>query len=125
MKNSFFSIALTGIWITISEFLRNEILLKDYWANHYDSLGLKFETLPVNGLLWTIWSFLFAFLIHSLLRKFSRIETLYIAWIFAFLMMWITIFNLQILPLKILLFAVPLSVFEIWVSIVLVEKLKK
>lgn len=110
-------ILLSGLWITTSEFVRNELLFKSYWVEHYESLGLEFVTKPVNGIIWTIWSFLFAALIFVLLKKFSIKETLLIAWSIGFVLMWLVSYNLQVLPLQLLIFAVPLSMLEVGVAI--------
>ena len=123
MKKRIIAIFLAGIWITASEFIRNEILFKAYWTEHYNNIGLLFKTLPLNGILWTIWSFILAFLIQKIRSNFSRFETLVIGWTFSFLLMWITLFNLQVLPVKLLLFAFPLSFVEIIVSIWIIDRL--
>jgi hypothetical protein len=123
MKKTILAIFLSGLWINISEFVRNEFALKHYWIEHFNSLGLKFETLPANGILWVIWSFLLSYVIFELLQKFSLKKVVFLAWLLAFLMMWIVIFNLQILPLGILVFAVPLSVLEVFIAAVIIKKI--
>jgi hypothetical protein len=125
MKKAILPIALAGIWITASEFVRNEFLFKRYWVDHFDSLGLRFTTHPLNGVLWMIWSFLLAYAIFRLLQKFSFRETLCLAWLPAFVMMWITIFNLQVLPPKLLWPAVPLSLIEVAVAGAIIQKIRK
>ncbi len=123
------AVLLAGAWITLSEFIRNEFLLKSYWTDHYNTLSLTFETLPLNGVLWFIWSLIFAFIVMKLLQNNSLKETLIISWLAAFVMMWITIYNLQVLPLPLLLFAVPWSILEVLIAIIIVqticEKLKR
>jgi hypothetical protein len=47
-----FSVILAGLWISASEFFRNEILLKSIWVRHYHSLGLTFPSAPLNGAAW-------------------------------------------------------------------------
>jgi hypothetical protein len=115
-------ILLAGIWITLSEFFRNEIILKNFWIDHYGNLNLKFETLPINGILWTVWSFLLAIFIFKLSQKFSKFETIMITWLVSFLMMWITLYNLQVFPISILSIAIPLSIFEVYLSYVIVKR---
>jgi hypothetical protein len=105
------------------EFVRNEFLLKHYWTNHFESLGLTFETLPINGMLWTVWSMFLAYMIFKLLQKFSFKETAALSWLTAFVMMWITSYNLQVLPISLLLFAVPLSLLEVAVAVFLIKKI--
>lgn len=125
MKTKFLSITIAGIWITISEFIRNEFLFKNYWTDHFTSIGLKFETLPVNGILWLIWSFALAFLIFKLLQKFSMKETIFLSWLTAFFMMWMTLYNLQTLPLKLLILAIPLSCLEILIAGLIIVRVSK
>lgn len=122
MKKMTLSIVLAGIWITFSEFIRNEFLFKSYWASHFGSIGLRFETLPINGVLWMIWSFMLAYVIFKLLQKFSLKETILLSWLSAFVMMWITAHNLQVLPVRLLYIAIPLSLLEIFIAIVIIKR---
>lgn len=124
MKRTILSVFMAGIWITGSEFIRNEWLFKGHWVNHFQSLGLKFETLPFNGALWVVWSFILAFLIFKLIQNFSFFMTMVTAWLAAYVMMWITIYNLQVFPLGILIYAVPLSMLEVIVAGIIINKLK-
>jgi len=119
-----FAVVAAGIWIIISEFLRNEVLFKSYWMEHFRGLGLSFETLPINGVFWSLWSFGQAYLILRLLEKFSFPDTVLLAWLVCFPMMWLVLFNLQVLPVALLLFAVPLSLFEVVVAGWIVVKMK-
>lgn len=116
MKKKLFAILVSGLWIAVSEFLRNEVFLKSLWVSHYDFLSLEFKTTPSNGMLWAVWSFLLASLLFSLLEDINFKKALTVSWIFSFVMMWIVVFNLQVLPLSLLLIAVPLSALEIWVA---------
>lgn len=125
LKKTILPVAIAGIWITLSEFIRNEFLFKSYWTGHFSSLGLKFETLPINGILWMIWSFALAYLVFKLLQKFSFGETILLAWLSSFVMMWITVYNLQVLPLNLLIFAVPLSLIEIVIAGFIIRKMQK
>lgn len=125
MRKTLLSVFAAGIWITLSEFIRNEFLFKSYWQEHYQALGLRFETLPVNGMLWMVWSFLLAYVIYQLLAKFTYIKALLLSWLTVFVMMWLTIYNLQVLPLRLLLFAIPLSLFEIWLAAVIIRQFRR
>lgn len=125
IRKDIFPVIISGIWITISEFLRNEFIFKSYWINHFSSLGLVFKTLPLNGILWMVWGFSLSCVLYRLLQKFSFKEAILLSWIPAFFMMWITIYNLQVLPLELLLFAVPLSLVEIFVAGIIIRKIRK
>ena len=106
------ALLLTGIWVNASEFVRNEVLLKTYWVDHYQSLGMTFPSEPKNGMIWIAWGFLFAAAIYVISRKFNVIQTAFITWFMAFVMMWIVTLNLNILPGAIIIYAVPLSLLE-------------
>jgi hypothetical protein len=116
MKKIIFQVGLSGIWIAVSEFVRNEMIFKHLWVQHYNELGIVFKTEPLNGFIWILWSFIVAFLIQRLNTKFSTFETLALTWVVAFLLMWFVIGNLDVLPPTLLLFAVPLSVLEIVIA---------
>lgn len=124
MKKRFLPVAAAGLWITLSEFVRNEFLFRQYWVDHFASLGLTFATLPVNGMLWMIWSVMLAFLIFRLLDRFSFGETLLLSWVAAFAMMWITVFNLQVLPVGLLLAAIPLSLLEVTLAALIIKRMR-
>jgi len=111
-RNTILPILLAFAWISLSEFARNEFLLKSYWVEHYESMGLTFPSEPVNGIVWGLWSLLFAVAIYLLSRRFSLWDTTLLAWLMAFVMMWTAIGNLGVLPFRLLWFAVPLSLLE-------------
>ncbi len=121
MKRPFLAVVLAGIWITFSEFIRNELLFKSYWVDHYRALDLEFNTFLINGIFWLLWSFILAYIIFTFLKRFSFWRSLLTAWLAAFVMMWLALYNLQVLPLKLLLFAVPLSLLEVLVAGLLIR----
>ncbi len=123
IKDSILPIFLAALWISISEFLRNELLLKSYWIEHYQEMGLIFPAEPVNGAIWGLWSLLFSILIYILLKRFSLIQTIITAWLAGFLLMWIVTGNLGVLPFKILYAAIPLSLFEIFLAALIIRRL--
>ncbi|NMD06989.1 MAG: hypothetical protein GYA66_03315 [Phyllobacteriaceae bacterium] len=116
-------LAAAAVWITASEFLRNEILFKSYWTGHFSGLGLQFATTPVNGALWVAWSVSLALVLQQLLGRFSVRSAVALAWLAAFPMMWFALFNLQVLPVSLLAFAVPLSLLEVVVAAFIIRKL--
>lgn len=116
-------ILLATIWISISEFVRNEFLLKTYWVNHYESLGLIFPSEPINGAVWGVWSLFFAIAIYLISRKFSMLQTTFIAWLVGFALMWVVVGNMGVLPFKILYYAFPLSILEAFLATFIIVKL--
>ncbi len=115
-------IVAATIWISGFEFLRNQVLLLHYWTDHYASLGLTFSTKPLNGMIWGIWSLVFAMIIYVLSRRFSLRETFVLGWTIGFVLMWLVIGNLGVLPTKLLIFAIPMSMLEVYVAQVLIAR---
>jgi hypothetical protein len=116
-------VALATIWIAASEFVRNELLFKSYWTDHYSKLGLVFPSQPVNGVLWCIWSFLFAVAIYVISRKFPLVQTALLSWFVGFVLLWVVTGNLGVLPYGLLIFAVPLSLLESFLAAYIIRKL--
>ena len=124
IKKTILPILIATIWISISEFVRNEFLLKSYWTNHYESMGLNFPSDPINGAIWGIWSLCFAICIYIFAKKFTLIQTTFISWFVGFVFMWLVIGNLNVLPLGILPFAIPLSILEAFLASLIFKRVK-
>jgi hypothetical protein len=122
MKKAVLPILLATIWISISEFVRNEFLLKSYWINHYDNLGLAFPSNPVNGAIWGIWSLCFAIAIYIVSTKFTLLQTTILSWFVGFVFMWLVVGNLGVLPYSILPFAIPLSIVEAFLATLIIKQ---
>lgn len=65
MKRDILALGIASIWITASEFVRDEFLFKIYWIAHFEVLGLIFQTLLINGLIWIPRSISLAYLSYS------------------------------------------------------------
>jgi hypothetical protein len=124
-RNTALPIFLAGGWISLSEFLRNELIAKTYWVEHYQSLGLTFPSEPINGAFWILWSLLFAAAVFMLSQRFSLLETTLLAWYVGFILMWVVVWNLNVLPLDLLLIAVPLSLLESFLAAWIIHKLSR
>lgn len=124
MKSAIAVIAAAA-WISVSEFLRNNVLLLHYWVDHYHQLGLTFPTEPANGALWGLWSVLFAIAIYIISKRFGLIETALLSWFVAFVLMWVVIGNMLVLPIGILIYAVPLSLLETFIATLIIKSIGK
>jgi hypothetical protein len=118
-------ILLATIWISISEFVRNQLLFKSCWVEHYQDLGFVFPAEPINGAMWGVWSMLFAIVIFILAKKFKFWQTTFLSWFIGFVLMWVVIGNLGVLPYKLLVYAVPLSFLEVLVAVFIIMKFRK
>ena len=123
LKNTVLPILLTGLWINISEIVRWGLVIKSHWVNHYQSMNLVFPTEPVNGIIWLIWGFLFAVIVFILSKKFNLIQTTLLSWFVVFVMLWVVLWNINILPRVILWIVVPLSLLEAFISALICKRL--
>jgi hypothetical protein len=110
-------------WIGGTLFLRNELLLKKYWVDHYARLGLTFPDAPVNGAVWLVWSLLFAVAIVIFSRKYTLVNTALLSWFSGFVLVEIVVANMGVLPYAILPYAIPLSLIEVFGAAALAKKL--
>jgi len=125
LKQTILPVLLAAIWISISEFVRNEFIVKSYWLSHYQSLGLTFPEQPVNNAVWGIWSLLMAIAIFVIYKKFSLIQTVILFWFTGFVIMWMVVGNLGVLPFGLLFYTVPLSLLEVFIATWIIKKLAK
>ena len=106
------AVVVAGVWVGLCEFLRNQFVLVSQWQSHYRGMGLEFPSKPVNGMMWMVWSFLLAGTAFAISRRFGLWQTTLIAWVMGYVMMWVVIWNLSVLPVGILPVAVPFSFVE-------------
>ena len=125
LKNVILPVLLATIWISISEFIRNQLLFKSYWVEHYQAMGLTFPAEPINGAMWGVWSLLFAIAIFILAKKFTFWETTFFSWVIGFVLMWVVIGNLGVLPYRLLVYAVPLSLLEAFLAVWIIKQFQK
>ena len=125
MKKILLATLASGLWIIASEFLRNEVLLKQYWLNKYAELAQPFPSAPINNALWALWAFLLASNITFFVRKLTFTGALLASWTLAFLMMWVVIWNLNVLPQGLLCTAAPWSIGEVAVAILITKKIMR
>jgi hypothetical protein len=123
LKKTVLPVFLATFWIAVSDFVRNEFLLKSYWTGHYAKLGLVFPSEPINGALWGVWSLLFALAIYIISKRFTILQTAALSWFVGFVFMWVVIGNLGVLPHGLLVFAIPLSLLESLVAAYIIKKL--
>lgn len=111
------------VWISLNEFVRNQLVLIDHWTEHYASMGLVFPGEPINGAVWGLWSLCFATAIFFLARRSGLLETSALAWGVGFVLMWLVVGNMAVLPFSILPYAIPWSLAEAFGAAWIVKKL--
>jgi hypothetical protein len=121
IKKAILPVILATVWISISEFARNEFIVKSYWIKHYQDLGLQFPSESINGAVWGIWSLLFAVAVFIIAKKFTIMQTTFLSWFVAFAMMWVAIGNLGVLPYGLLFYAIPLSILESFIATLIIR----
>lgn len=72
LRYTILPVFVAGIWVNASEFVRNEIIAKPYWVEHYTKMGLAFPSRPVNAVVWMAWGFSFAVLAPNSKSKIKR-----------------------------------------------------
>ena len=122
-KKTILPILLTGFWINIFETIRWEFLIKSYWVEHYQNLNLVFPLDFLNNITWMIWGFLFAIAVFILSKKFNLLQTTLLSWFMIFVMLWLVLWNIDILPIGILWVVIPLSLFEVFISALICKNL--
>ena len=75
--------------------------------------------------MWGIWSMCFAIAIYLISRKFSLVQTTLISWFSGFVLMWMVLGNMGVLPVKIMYMAIPLSLLEVFLATFIIVKLSK
>lgn len=88
-------------------------------------MGLEFPSKPINGAVWGLWAIIFSILIYVITKKFTPMQTFALCWTLGFVLMWLVIGNLGVLPYKILLLAVPMSMIEVAVAILIIKRTNK
>lgn len=124
-KTVYLPVLLATIWISLSEFVRNQYILSSLWTKHYKELGLTFPSGPVTGAGWGVWSLMFAISIFVIAKKFTLWETSFLSWFTGIAMMWLVLGNLAVLPHMLMLYALPLSILESFIAALIVKKFQK
>jgi len=99
------------------------LILEGYWIEKYQSMNLVFPTGLINNITWMIWGFLLATTIFILSKKFNLLQTTFLAWFVAFIMMWVIVWNVGVLPTGMLLFNIPNSLFVTFIGTLICKKL--
>jgi len=122
-KKSILPILLTGIWLNVSGTIRWIFLIEPYWIEKYKELNLIYQSDLINNIVWMIWGFFFAFIIYVLSKKFKLMQTTLLSWLAIYVMMWMVVWNVGVLPVKMLWINIPLSFIDAYVGALICRKL--
>ena len=125
MKKPLLAILAAWIWMNVNEFVRNELVVKHLWVEGFDAIGLGFPSSPVNGAVWGLWALIFIAMLSWLCTRFSVLESCLIAWFTGFVLMWIALWNMGVLPENIIYWAVPWSFIEVYVAAFICARIMK
>jgi hypothetical protein len=121
-KRTILPVLLVGIWINISETVKWLLILKSFWVEHYQNINLIFPDGPINGMVWMIWGFFLAITIFIFSKKFNLLQTTFLAWFVVFVMLWVLLWNIDMLPVSLLWYNVPLSLLEVFVGALICKR---
>jgi len=125
LKKTILPILIAGIWINISETLRWIFLVKPYWLEHHQNLGIVLPEEPVNMVIWMIWGFIFAAVIFIFSRKFNLWQTTFLSWFLLLPLLWIVLWNMGLLPEGIVLIAGPLGLIEAFIAALICQNMSR
>ena len=125
VRQTIVPVILAALWISASEFFRNELLLQRFWHDQYAAMGLDFPNDPMNGMVWGIWSLGLAIGLQTVLRKFEFWQAVALTWFMGFVLMWLVTGNMAVLPFGILVYAIPLSIIEVAVAALIIRRMPR
>ena len=123
LKKTILPMLLTGIWINTSITIGWILILESYWIDKYQSLNLVFPTGLINNIAWMIWGFMLAIIIFIISKKFSPVQTTFLAWFVSFIMPWTMIWTIGVLPTGMLLFNIPNTLFVTYIGALICKRL--
>jgi hypothetical protein len=115
-RNAIWQILFVSLWINIFETLRWMLFAKPDIDMHFKAANLVLPNEPINNLLWLIWGIIIAVMIFIVSKKFKVLQTTFIVWITVYVMHWIALWNMAVLPINILWLAVPLTFINVLVG---------
>ena len=115
-QKAIWQILLVSLWINIFETLRWILFAKPDIDMHFKAANLVLPNEPINNLLWLIWGIIIAVMIFIVSKKFKVLQTTFIVWITVYVMHWIALWNMAVLPINILWLAVPLTFINVLVG---------
>lgn len=124
-KTAIWQIIIISLWINISETSRWIFFSQSHFEKHFTSLNLLLPFGPAVLILWLIWGILLSAMIYIISKKYSLLQAASMIWVMAFPMLWIALYNLNVLPISILWLVIPLSYISVLVGVLISNYLGK
>jgi hypothetical protein len=115
-KKVFWQVLIVSLWVNIFETLRWILFVKPDIDIYFKSANLVLPNGPINNMLWLIWGIIIAVMIFIISKKYKVLQTTFIVWVTVYVMHWIALWNMAVLPINILLLAVPLTFINVLVG---------
>lgn len=124
LRKAIWQILLVSLWINIFETVRWILFAKPDIDMHLKASNLVLPNNPINNILWLIWGIIIAVMIFIISKKFKVLQTTFIVWITVYVMHWIALWNMAVLPINILWLAVPLTFINVLVGALICSRFK-
>ena len=121
-KKTIWQILLVSLWINVYETLRWMLFAKPDIDRYFKTANIVLPNGVINNILWLIWGIIIAVIIFIISKKFKVLQTTFIVWITVYVMHWIALWNFAVLPINILLLAVPLTFINVFVGALICAK---
>lgn len=118
-KKAIWQILLVSLWINIFETLRWLLFAKPDIDMHFKGANLVLPNEPLNNILWLIWGIIISVMIFIISKKYSVLKTSFIVWITVYVLHWIALWNMAVLPINILWLAVPLTFINVLIGVLI------
>ena len=99
------------------------LLYISFYIFFFMEIGLIFPSAPINGAVWGLWAFIFASILMKLCTRFSTFHSALIAWTTGFVLLWLAMMNMGVLPSGIIYWAAPWSFIEVYIAAIICSKI--
>ncbi len=118
-KKAIWQILLVSLWINIFESLRWVIFAKPDIEMYFKVANHVLPNQPINNILWMVWGVIIAIMIFIISKRFKLLQTTFIVWITVYVMHWIALWNMAVLPVNILWLAFPLTLINVFIGVLI------
>lgn len=118
-QKTIWQIFLVSIWINIFETLRWILFAKPDIEVYFKSNNFLLPNESLNNILWLVWGVIIAVMIFIISKRYKVLQTTFIIWITVYVMHWIALWNMAVLPIKILFLAIPLTFINVLVGVLI------